>query len=360
MKVLCLMILADKLSYRIENAAYLAAFLCLILLSGCSSGPEADRLSGRTMGTSWSVVIANRTSDHDKVRLQSGIEAELLEVNRQMSTYDPVSEISQFNASKVLDAWFPVSKLFAATTANALRFAHISKGAFDPTVAPLVNIWGFGPEAIKADLPSDEEVAEAKAMVGFQSIAVRPPEANGGPALKKSAFRHLDLSAIAKGLGVDQVYKLIDRLGYTDFLVEIGGEIRVKGDKNGLGWKIAVEQPNKIDSQVQTTLYLSDVALATSGDYRNYREIDGIAYSHTIDPSSGYPVTHDLASVTVVDEECVLADAWATTLLVLGLTEGYAMAVRQGLSAMFITRTTEGFLVRYTPRFERLLTGMTK
>jgi len=250
-----------------------------------------------------------------------------------------------------------VSELFAITTAKALGFSEISGGAFDPTVGPLVNLWGFGPDAGAEALPSDTVIDEAKASVGFSAISVRAPEADGGAAIRKSAQRRLDLSAIAKGLGVDQVYALLDDHGYANFLVEIGGEVRVKGDKDGLGWKIAVEKPIKGERAVEQLLSLKNVALATSGDYRNYREIDGVAYSHTIDPSTGRPVTHQLASVTVADSECAMADGWATTLLVLGPTKGFELAIARNLPAMFIERVDDEFVVKQTPRFERLLAG---
>ena len=341
----------------LKNAAVMAAFLILALAGGCSQELEIQKLSGKTMGTTWSVVIANPIASHDQTALQAEIESLLVEVNRQMSTYDPTSEISQFNQSEDLNTWFPVSDLFAITTAKALGFSDISNGAFDPTVGSIVNLWGFGPDAGVEALPSDALVEETKAQTGFSAISVRDPGADGGAAIMKRSQRRLDLSAIAKGLGVDQLYELLDGQGYANFLVEIGGEIRVKGDKDGLGWKIAIEKPVKGERAVEQLLSLKNVALATSGDYRNYREIDGVAYSHTIDPSTGRPVTHQLASVTVADSECAMADGWATTLLVLGPEKGFQLAVSRNLPALFIERSDNGFVVKQTPRFERLLAG---
>jgi FAD:protein FMN transferase len=354
------MTLVVKPARCLKNAAAMAAFFCITLMLGACSGElEMDRLSGKTMGTTWSVVIANPIAAHNPEALQAEIEATLQSVNQQMSTYDPNSEISRFNNASV-DEWFPVSELFALTTAKALGFSRISNGAFDPTVGPVVNLWGFGSEAAAEELPTDAMIDEAKDTVGFEAISVRAPEAPGGAALKKNAPRQLDLSAIAKGLGVDQMYAVLDDKGYSNFLVEIGGEIRVKGNKDGMGWRIAVEKPVRGERQVEETLALGNIAVATSGDYRNYREIDGVAYSHTIDPATGRPVTHQLASVTVADESCAMADGWATTLLVLGPTEGFQLATRQNLPAMFIERTADGFAVKYTPRFERLLAGVTE
>ena len=340
-----------------KNAAIMAAFFVLALAGGCSQELEIQRLSGKTMGTTWSVVIANPIASHDQTALRAEIESLLVEVNRQMSTYDPTSEISQFNQSEDLNTWFPVSDLFAITTAKALGFSDISNGAFDPTVGSIVNLWGFGPDVGVEALPSDALIEETKAQTGFSAISVRAPKADGGAAIMKRSQRHLDLSAIAKGLGVDQLYELLDGQGYANFLVEIGGEIRVKGDKDGLGWKIAIEKPVKGERAVEQLLSLKNVALATSGDYRNYREIDGVAYSHTIDPSTGRPVTHQLASVTVADSKCAMADGWATTLLVLGPEKGFELAVSRNLPALFIERSDNGFVVKQTPRFVRLLAG---
>lgn len=348
---------ADRL-LGFKNAAVRAAFFCVALvLVGCSGSIELDRLAGQTMGTRWSVVIANPIADHDRAALTAEIEALLAEVNRQMSTYDPASEISQFNDSEP-GQWVTVSDLFAITTAKALGFSVISDGAFDPTIGPVVDLWGFGPTDGTDALPSDAEIEAAKNQVGFEAISVRAPEAEGGAALKKSAPRRLDLSAIAKGLGVDQVALFLEDKGYRNFLVEIGGEVRVKGDKDGFGWQIAVEKPVVGERQVEQLLALKNISVATSGDYRNFRQIDGVSYSHTIDPATGRPVTHGLASVTVADPNCAMADGWATTLLVLGPEAGYALAVRQNLPAMFIERTEVEFSVKYTPRFERLLAGV--
>jgi thiamine biosynthesis lipoprotein len=340
-----------------RNAALGAAFFCLALITGCSGEIPIERLSGETMGTRWSVVIANPIAAHDGAALQAELETALAEVNRQMSTYDPNSEISQFNASDALGEWVPVSNAFADMTARALGFSEVSGGAFDPTVAPAVNLWGFGPEATSDDLPSDADVKASRAQIGYDAIAVRAPEAEGGAAIMKKAPRTLDLSAIAKGHGVDVMYAVLDEAGYANFLVEIGGEVRVKGDKDGLGWQIAVEKPVRDQRVVEQVLALSNAALATSGDYRNVREIDGTVYSHTLDPTTARPVTHALASVTVASDTCAVADGWATTLLVLGPEDGFELAVQHDVAAMFITRTANGFKIQNTPRFARLTEG---
>ena len=357
MKISCWMTLVDSITLRLKNAAVLAAFLFIALLTGCLSDIEVQRLTGSTMGTSWSVAIADPPEFYDQEIIQLEIEATLSELNSQMSTYDLNSEISKFNSSDANGEWYPVSKLFAMTTSEALNFSEISRGAFDPTVGPLVNLWGFGTGDSVESLPTAETIERVKAQVGYTAISVRTSVANGGPAIQKHLSRQLDLSAIAKGVGVDQVYQLLDDKGYVNFLVEIGGEVRVKGNKDGLGWTVAIEKPLKGERAVEQLVSLSNIALATSGDYRNFREIDGVEYSHTIDPQTGRPVVHQLASVTVADKECAIADGWATTLLVLGPREGYKLAISHELAALLIERTSDGYVVTKTPEYERLFAG---
>ena len=176
----------------LKNAAVMAAFFVLTLATGCSKELEIQKLSGKTMGTTWSVVIANPTASHDQTALQAEIESLLVEVNRQMSTYDPASEISQFNQLEDLNSWFPVSDLFAITTAKALGFSDISNGAFDPTVGPIVNLWGFGPDAAVDALAVGYLIEKTRSQIGFSAISVRVPEAAGGAAIMKRSQRSLD------------------------------------------------------------------------------------------------------------------------------------------------------------------------
>jgi len=322
-----------------------------LVLSACSPQLSLETLRGQTMGTTWAVTIANRPAHFDSAALTAEIEGVLASVNREMSTYDLASEISQFNDAPADGAWFPVSDRFAEVTAQALGFAVLSQGAFDPTVGPLVNLWGFGPNATSEQLPSEEAITAARPEVGYQALAVRAPEQ--GAALAKTAPRRLDLSAIAKGAGVDAVAEHLIARGLDNFLVDIGGELRAVGQKDWRGWRVAVEQPKKGVREAQTVITLSDRAIATSGDYRNYRDIAGVSYSHTIDPKTGRPVTHRLASVSVADDSCTLADGWATTLLVLGPDEGFALAEARGLAALFIERRDTGLIVRESSRWRR-------
>ena len=268
-----------------------------------------------------------------------GVDDLLEEINDQMSTYREDSELSRFNRHDSTE-WFPVSSETEYTVALALSIAADSDGAFDPTVGPLVRLWGFGPGPRTSDVPSDEVVAEALSRVGYDMVETR----DDPPALRKlDPGVELDLSAIAKGFGVDRVAESLREGGVADFMVEIGGEVRVSGERpDGSGWRIGVEAPASDERRAGWALSLTDSSLATSGDYRNYFEVDGQRYSHTIDPRTGRPVTHRLASVTIVADDCATADAWATTLMVLGPEAGLRWAEEREIAAWLLTHEGEG------------------
>lgn len=299
-------------------------------------------LAGQTMGTTYSakVFAADDAAETiDRESLTFDVDAELRNVNDQMSTYLKSSEISRFNVSDSTD-WFDVSPEFAAVVAASQEIAAETDGAFDITVGPLVNAWNFGPEPRTGKAPAAETVASLLDQVGYQKLAVR----TNPPAIKKSIpDLQIDLSAIAKGHGVDRVVKLLNGKGYADVFVEIGGEVRVSGSKAGQWWKVGIQMPDATTQQITAAHSLGtaddDVAMATSGDYRNFFQDGGRRYSHTIDPRFGMPIEHSLASVSIIADNCMMADAWATAINVLGPEAGLAMANQQGLSALLITRT---------------------
>ena len=332
------------------------ALLGLLVLISCSEDQQREtlRMHGETMGTTWSVQVVEPPADLGRAVLESRIRARLDAVNAEMSTYDPDSELSRFNASASRD-WFPVSVGLARVVALALEISELSGGAFDVTVGPLVNLWGFGPGAVRADLPSKDDVDEALARVGHEHLAVRSAD----PALRKAiAGLYVDLSAIAKGYGVDEVAGLLDAQGLTDYLVEIGGELRGRGlNAKGQPWRIAIERPDSGVREVFAVVPLRSLAMATSGDYRNFFEVDGQRYSHTIDPATGWPVRHRLASVTVLDARCARADALATALLVLGPDRGLALAERLGIPALLILREGDDYRTIASPAFEAAIGG---
>jgi len=330
-----------------QSFPYALLLVLLPFVIGCAPAPEHPVLvlQGTTMGTFYNIQVVALPLAVEPQALRDKIASELDQVESRMSTYRDDSEISGFNRSRTTD-WFSVSPELAELVKEALRTSAASTGAFDPTVGPLVNLWGFGPDGETDTPPTEAEIAEAKARVGYRKLSVRAIP----PALRKSEpTLYLDLSAIAKGYGVDRLADLFDVIGITDYLIEIGGELRGRG-YNGQGrpWRIAIERPSPEGRSVHKILALSDGAMATSGDYRNFFEHAGRHYSHTIAPETGHPVTHRLASVTVLAPRAVRADALATAFLVLGPELGVALAESLGIPALFIVRTPGGYFERQT------------
>ncbi len=292
------------------------------------------------MGTVYSVRLNRLPEGLELAEVAALVDAELLQVNAVMSTYDPQSELSRFN-NQTSTEWFPVSRSLASLVAEAQHIAELSEGAFDITAGALVNLWGFGPERGREEPPIESELAAARAQVGHHLLSVRTDP----PALKKQlGDLRADLSAIAKGHGVDRVALRLNDLGIRNYLVEIGGEVRALGRRpDGKAWKIGVESPDGQGEVARQVLPLTGGALATSGDYRNYFSDAGRRYSHIIDPRNGRPIAHALAAVTVFAPNCASADAWATTLSVLGPEAGLALAEQQQLAALFVLRDGANF-----------------
>ncbi|ABE58928.1 FAD:protein FMN transferase [Chromohalobacter israelensis] len=321
----------------------------LLALVGCDRSPEAHRFEGPIFGTGYHVTVYGDFSDRQLASLKDGIDDALEDVDRLMSTYKPESELSRFNAAPVGEP-FALSPPTAQVIDEAIEIGELSNGAFDVTVGAAVNLWGFGPDKRPDEIPSDAEIAEALEEVDFRALHLN------GNRLTKTKPVYVDLSGIAKGYGVDHVAARLDALGVTSYLVEVGGEIRTRGTKpGGEPWRVAVEKPVSRERSVQRVLELEDVAVATSGDYRNYYEEDGRRYSHTIDPRTGRPITHHLASVTVVAEQCSTADGLATALEVLGPKKGMALANREDIAAYFIVKTDEGFTTELSDAFHAYL-----
>ncbi|WP_233216494.1 FAD:protein FMN transferase [Blastopirellula marina] len=321
------------------------AFL-LLLAAGCSpAAPAPVELTGRTMGTTYSVKVVAPSDRFDAKALQQQIDERLVEINQEMSTYIADSELSRFNQSQAGD-WFPVSAELAEVVALAKKISEDSDGAFDVTVGPMVNLWNFGPDHHPEKVPTDAAIAAALANIGDDKLEVRLDP----PALKKSVDGlYVDLSAIAKGYGVDKIAELVAAAGVDAYMVEIGGEVRAAGRKPDVSpWRIAIEKPIPGTRAIQQILELSDESLATSGDYRNFFEVDGQTFSHTIDPKTGRPLAHTLASVSVLHDDCAAADALATTLMVLGPDRGYNWAEEHKLAVLLLIRGEDGPVVRRT------------
>jgi thiamine biosynthesis lipoprotein len=234
----------------------------------------------------------------------------------------------------------------------AMAIGWQSDGAYDVTVGPLVDLWGFGPPGPVAAPPSEDAITAALERVGQDHLRL---DGEGRRLLKRSPVQ-LDFSSIAKGYGVDRVAQWLGAQGVERYLVEVGGEMRLAGlSPRGDPWRIAIERPESGDRSVEQAIRLTDVGVATSGDYRNFFEVDGKRYSHSIDPHSGYPVAHDLVSVTVVHPSSMMADGWATALVVLGYEKAMAVAQEQGLAVYFIRRQGDAFIETHTPAFEPFL-----
>ncbi len=326
----------------------------VILAAGCSPRVRPVlTFSGETMGTVYTVKVVEPPESFDPVSVEREIEQVLNEINVLMSTYQSDSELSRFNRSDSKQ-WFTISPQTAEVIDEAVRIGQLTDGAFDVTIGPLVDLWNFGPEKAAEDaVPTDEEIDRAKDRAGLDKIEVRlaPPAVR-----KKRADLQVDLSGIAKGFAVDRLAERLDAAGAENYMVEVGGEVRARGhNRHGKPWQIAVESPVADTRTVRRVVPLENIAMATSGDYRNYFEKGGVRYCHIIDPRTGKPVSHRLASVTVLAPECAQADALATALMVLGPEAGYDLALREGLSCLFIIKESAGFVEKTTPGFDDLL-----
>lgn len=327
-----------------KGSALLASFLLgavLLFLTGCSDPVKKTGVfSGATMGTAYNITIVTEFTESERALLQAEIDALLVSINQSMSTYIEDSELSILNRS-VPGSWQDVSEGLFNVLALSQRINELSGGGFDVTVGPLVNRWGFGPDFTIAQIPTDADIQRLLAEIGGRYIALSPELTQ----IKRAKPIYIDLSAVAKGYGVDKLAEMLGEKGYNDFLVEIGGEIRLSGtNKHGKDWRIGIEAPvSSMEKLVQKAVSLTDTAIATSGDYRNFIELEGQRFSHTIDPRTGYPVQHNLVSVTVLDPLCARADALATAFNVLGYEKALLLANSQKIPAFFIIHTENGF-----------------
>ncbi|KUJ85049.1 thiamin biosynthesis protein ApbE [Microbulbifer sp. ZGT114] len=314
-------------------------FGVLFFAVGCAPRDEVWQLSGPTMGTRYNITVVNPPASIDREELQQVIDGELVAVNNEMSTYIPNSELMRFNRGPVGEG-VAISRHLADIVALSLDINQRSAGAFDITVGPLVNLWGFGPQPEPETAPSDEEIAALLALLGSDALHL---ERNPDRLTRKRAVE-LDLSAIAKGHGVDRVAEVLERRGVENYLVEIGGELRTLGrNPKGHNWRIGIEKPVLAGSVVQVPVEISGRAMATSGDYRNYYERDGVRYAHSIDPRDGRPLQHRLASVTVIADSCAEADGLATAINVMGAEAGLQLAEREGLAVYMLVKSDKGF-----------------
>lgn len=343
-----------------ELKQILSRFMLLsmsILLIGCNKAPEVVILQGKTMGTTYSVKyiddaqIKQRSKDvHEKIELL------LRDVNNKMSTYIATSELSMFNQSTRTEAPIEISNDLGIVLQESIRLNAITEGALDVTVGPIVNLWGFGPEKRKTNESMDDKVQKVKQWIGIDKMKLY--HINNKYLLQKTIPQlYIDLSSIAKGFGVDKVAQYVESIGAKNYLVEIGGEVRTKGKKlDGKAWQIAIEKPTFDGSRaISQIVSLKDMAMATSGNYRNYFEENGERFSHEIDPKTGYPIKHRLASITVITDSAMTADGLATGLYVLGEEKALEVAEKYNLRVYLIVKTDNGFEARMSSAFEKLI-----
>ncbi|NLT52302.1 MAG: FAD:protein FMN transferase [Ignavibacteria bacterium] len=334
----------------IRNKTFLYSFLiCMFLAAACNQNAEHIKFSGETMGTYYAITIGK--ADVKIQTIKASVDSVLKEVNTQMSTYLSKSVLSQFN--KYRDTvWFKAPKELISVVEESKNIYEQSDGCFDITVGPLVNLWGFGPENRPETVPSDNEIIARKILIGSDKLLV---DKSFLMIKKKIPELYCDLSAIAKGYGVDAVAKFLEQKGIKDYLVEIGGEVRTRG-KNQFGeeWKVGISSVDG-GTGIQRVIHLSGNSIATSGDYRNYFEENGIRYSHTIDPRTGKPINHKLVSVSVICKECMSADGYATAIMVLGPEEGLAFAEKLNLPVFIIVKKKDGFKEIMTESFKKYL-----
>ncbi|MEY4767756.1 MAG: hypothetical protein RL637_395 [Pseudomonadota bacterium] len=325
-------------------------------LIGCdSSKPETIypfTYQGETEGTTFHIKASYLSKTLTQQQLQQQIKQVLDKIDGQMSTYKPDSELSKFNQSQSSE-WHPISPELFTVIQQAQIISDSSQGAFDITIGGLVNLWGFGPEPLKFTTPTEADIQQRLSKIGYQQLHLQSQPL----AIQKTQpDLYVDLSAIAKGYAVDQVGLTLEHAGIQDYMVEIGGEVRVKGlNVEHQPWRIAIEKPIPNKILVERVIPLSNISMATSGDYRNFFEIKGVRFSHTIDPRSGKPITHRLASISVLHRTTMEADGWATALNVLGPEAGFQLAEKLKIAALFIVKTDHGFEEKPTTTFLNLI-----
>ena len=328
---------------------FILIIFLIIGVSACKkTGYEILVLNGLTMGTTYSVKINADNTFIEKNQISDDIDEILSEINQSMSTYIKESELSNINFSTISD-WQSISNDLFEVIDHAINVSLKTNGAFDITIAPLVNLWGFGPDKFQNKIPADEIIELTKKNTGYKKISI-------DKSLKKISKLdpnlHIDLSGIAKGFAVDKIARYLDKCGFKNYLIEIGGELIGKGlNKDNEIWQIGIEDPNNNNDTIKRIIRLKDMAMATSGNYMNYFEKGGIRYSHTINPLTGKPIKHKLASVTVLDNSAMNADALATAFMVLGPEKALSLANNLEMAIYLIIKDGKRFEEKYNNYF---------
>ena len=327
----------------------------ILLLTSCDIFAEnrvVTTLSGKTMGTVFHISVVDLPEAVSAENLSEQIEAELKAFNDKLSNWQQDSEISLFNASKNID-WIDASDELYIVLKESFYIHNLTKQTFDVTLAPLIDLWGFGWKQNDTIIPSDEAVVAALEYVGMNKFLELNP--NTKQIKKHIPEVSINLSAIAKGYGIDVLAALLEKNGVEEYLVEIGGDLIAKGH-NGEDkpWVVGIEKPDNDGKQIEELVMISHYGMATSGDYRNYIEKDGKRFSHIIDPVTGKPVTHNLASVTIFSDTAMRADALATAMMVLGVEAGMKIADKNNIAAYFLTRDGVKFKSTSSAQYKQL------
>ncbi len=334
--------------YRMTRLGLFLLILCAVL--SCSDShrdthANAYHITGKTMGTTYNVKLIS-TASVDKDRLKAAIDTKLVAINQLMSTYIADSELSRFNQSPA-NIPFVLSPETTLVLSEALRIGELSQARLDVTVGPLVNLWGFGPTKRAEVTPSPAQIEQAKSITGLDKLVLQDNRLT-----KTVSGVYVDLSTIAKGYGVDAISELLQERAISHYLVEIGGEMRVAGTKlGGEAWRIAIEKPIDDSRSIQRIISIGDNAIATSGDYRNYYEENGVRYSHLIDAATGYPIQHNTVSATVVDVSSMTADGLATALMILSGEQAIALAEANNIAVLLIFKEGAEFVEYQSPAF---------
>ncbi|NUU34814.1 FAD:protein FMN transferase [Pseudomonas sp. C2B4] len=318
------------------------------ILSGCGNGDAIETFGGPTMGSTYSVKYVRHTDLPAPTVVQVEVEKILAEVDQQMSTYRSDSDITRFNqlpANRCQKMPAPILELVRVGE----QLSEQSEGSFDLTVEPLLDLWGFGPQAREEKVPTAEALAEVRQRVGHGHLRI------DGDQLCKDAAVEVDFNSIAAGYAVDRIAARLEALGIRNYLAEATGELKAAGKKpDGSPWRIALEEPRDDQQAVERIVAVDGYGLSTSGDYRHYFQQDGRRYSHTFDARTGAPVSHTLASVTVIHPSALMADGLSTLLLILGPERGWNYAEKHDIGAFFVIRADTGFVTRTSRAFERL------
>ncbi len=312
-------------------------FLVSLYMAACdrNQAGHVETFSGLTMGTSYSIKFIP-PKNVNLTAIKQDVENRLQNINASMSTYLEDSELSLINKTGA-NVWVPVSNDLFKVLETARNISIKSEGAFDITVGPLVNLWGFGPEKRPIVTPDERVIKKLLNNTGINKIKL---DKNNKAIKKAHDSVYIDLSAIAKGFAVDSIASLLhEKYGLNSYLVEIGGEVSASGyNQGGERWRVGIERPEPERREIQRIIRLEEIAMATSGGYRNYFDLEGKRYSHTINPATGQPVTHNLESVTVLHKSAMIADAWATAMLVMGVEQAKIKAEEYQLAVLMVAK----------------------